>query len=88
MQGFNSFLASNNFCCLLITFTNSLDPDQETNLLLLIVFLKEFLEEKSADTNKSMKNSSACKEFLKLESFFSMKSLVPSAKAPPMFCSR
>ena len=26
---FNSFLASSDFCCLLITFTNSLDPDQD-----------------------------------------------------------
>ena len=25
----NSFLASGNFCCLLITFANSLDPDQD-----------------------------------------------------------
>ena len=26
---FNSFLASGNFCCLLITITNCLDPDQD-----------------------------------------------------------
>ena len=26
---FNSFLASGDFCCLLITFSNSLDPDQD-----------------------------------------------------------
>ena len=25
---FNSFLASGDFCCLLINFANSLDPDQ------------------------------------------------------------
>ena len=25
----NSFLASGNFCCLLITFANSLNPDQD-----------------------------------------------------------
>ena len=25
----NSFLASSDFCCLLITFANSLDPDQD-----------------------------------------------------------
>ena len=26
---FNSYLASGDFCCLLITLTNSLDPDQD-----------------------------------------------------------
>ena len=26
---FNSFLASGDFCCLLITFANSLDPNQD-----------------------------------------------------------
>ena len=26
---FNSFLVSGNFCCLLIIFANSLDPDQD-----------------------------------------------------------
>ena len=26
---FNSFHASGDFCCLLITFANSLDPDQD-----------------------------------------------------------
>ena len=25
----HSFLASDNFCCLVITFANSLDPDQD-----------------------------------------------------------
>ena len=50
IQGFNSFLASSDFCCLLITFANSLDPDQDqqnvqpdlepNRLTLLIVFLK------------------------------------------------
>ena len=49
----NSFLASTEFCCLLITFTNSLDPNQDQqnvgpdldpNCLTLIVFLKEFFE--------------------------------------------
>ena len=50
----NSFLASSNFCRQLITFTNSLDPDQnEQNVFqrsgsklfdTLIVVLKEFFE--------------------------------------------
>ena len=30
---FNSFFASNNFCRLLITFANSLDPDQDQHLI-------------------------------------------------------
>ena len=47
----NAFLASGNFCHLLITFENSLDPDQgrlfqtvgpDLDLNRLIVFLKEF----------------------------------------------
>ena len=50
---FNSFLASGDFCCLLITFTNSLDPDQDRqnvdhdldpNCLTLRVFLKDLLK--------------------------------------------
>ena len=36
---FNSLLASNNFCCLLITFAYSLDPDQ-ASVLKLIYSLK------------------------------------------------
>ena len=49
----SSFLAWGNFCCMLKTFSNSLDPDQDRqnvgpeldpNLFdTLIVFLKEFL---------------------------------------------
>ena len=67
---FNSFLASAIFCCLLLTFANSLDPDQHwrsvgpelnPNSLTLTVNLKDFFE-KSADENKSMKNYPACKE--------------------------
>ena len=56
--------------CLLITFANSLKPDQaqqyvrpdlDPNCMTLMVFLKELFykvdfEKKSADDNKSMKN--------------------------------
>ena len=72
----NSFLASRDFCRLLITFTNSLNPDQDRqnvgpdldpNCLTLILFLKEtfeniILKERSADSNKSMHNFPAFKE--------------------------
>ena len=66
-------------CCLLITFANTLDldqdrqyvgPDLNPNHLRLIMFLKEFfeksfnLEKNSADKNKSMKNYLACKELI------------------------
>ena len=30
---FNSFLASGDFCCLLITFASSLDPDQDQQIV-------------------------------------------------------
>ena len=30
--GFNSFLTSSNFCCVLTIFANSLDPDQASRL--------------------------------------------------------
>ena len=49
----NSFLASGKFCYLLISLTNSLDPDQDRqnvgpdldpNCLTLMVFPKEFLK--------------------------------------------
>ena len=48
-------------CCLLITFANSLDTDQDSNDLTLMVFLKDFFEkvdfEKiSADNKKGMQN--------------------------------
>ena len=52
-------------CRLLITFANSLDPDQDQqnigpdldpNSLTLIVFMKDFFKKKSADDNKSVKN--------------------------------
>ena len=49
----NSFPASGDLCCLLITFAKSLDPDQarqnvrpdlDPNCLTLMVFLKDFFE--------------------------------------------
>ena len=52
-QGFNSLLASDNFCHLLITFANNLSadqaqqsirPDLDLNCLTLMVCLKELLE--------------------------------------------
>ena len=57
---FNSFLATGDFCRLLITFTNSLVPDQDRqnvvpdldpNRLTLIVFLKEFFEKVNFEKN-------------------------------------
>ena len=62
----NYFLASGDFCRLLISFGNSLDPDwdqQNVIMLALIdtlrVFRREFLQSKilkmSSDDNKSMK---------------------------------
>ena len=62
---------------MLITFANSLDPDQDRHLagpdlgpnsLTLTVFLREFIEkvnfeEKSADVNKSMKNMRGSRNF-------------------------
>ena len=57
---FNSLLASGDFCRLVITFENSLDPDQDQQYVknigtdldpnhydTLIVFLKELFEKKS-----------------------------------------
>ena len=69
----NSFIASDDFCRLLLTFANSLDPDQDQldigpdldpNWLTSerILFEKANFEKKSADDNKSMKNYPACKE--------------------------
>ena len=69
------FLTSSDFCHLLITFANSLDPDLvqqnvgsdlNPNSLTLIVFLKELFEKvnfekKSAEDNNSMKNNPACR---------------------------
>ena len=59
----NSFLASGNFCHLLITFANSLDPDQDgssvgpdlgPNRLTLIVILKEFFEKVNFEKSRQM----------------------------------
>ena len=63
---FNSFLASSDFCQLLVTFANRLDPDQDQQnvdpdldrncLTHQIVFLKGFFKvhfKKSADSNKT-----------------------------------
>ena len=72
----NSFLANGNFCHLLITFANSLDPDQDrqdvgpdldSSCFTLIMFLKEFFGEKlfykkCVDDSKFMNNYAACKE--------------------------
>ena len=52
---FNTFLASDDFCHLLITFANSLDPDQDRCFKLfdtLIVFLKEFFFKSQQTTKK------------------------------------
>ena len=65
LKKFNSFQTSGNFCHLLITFANSLNPDQDPSgpkpFDTLMVFPTEFLEnlhfeKKSADDRKSMQN--------------------------------
>ena len=65
----NSFLASGDLCHLLITFANSLDPDQDQhtvgpdldpNSLTLLVSLKDFFI--NLGKSHSMKNYPACKE--------------------------
>ena len=66
---FNSFLDSGDFCHLLITFANSLDPGQDGQNVGPDVdpnhsvperfFLKQLILKKSDDDNKSTK---ACKE--------------------------
>ena len=71
----NSFLASGNFCHLLISFANRLDPEQDGQRWFwsgskrfdtLIEFLNFFVEKlhlkKVREHNKSMKNFPACKE--------------------------
>ena len=62
---FNSFLASGDFCRLLKTFANSLDPDLFDTL---IVFMKEFFGkvnfEKSQQTTKKMKNTQHAKSLV------------------------
>ena len=64
--------ARGNFCSLLITFANSLDPDQDCQkdqdcqFNTLNVFLKEFFKKvnfvKISRRQKSMQNYPACKE--------------------------
>ena len=63
---FNYFLASDNFCRLLITFSNSLDPDQDRqnfglalvpkskSLDTLRVLLKAFLEKVDFEKSQQM----------------------------------
>ena len=72
----NSFPASGDFCRLLITFANSLDPDQarqnvgsdlDPNCLILWwyswkIFLKKLILKKINRLQKSMQNYPACKE--------------------------
>ena len=57
----NYFPASSNFCHLLITFENSLDPnqDQQNDLDLnsLILFLKDFLNERSQQSTTKSRRS-------------------------------
>ena len=82
---FNSFPASGDFCCLLITFADSLSPDQaqqnvgpdlDPNCLTLwwysweIFFEKVNFEKKSTDDKKGMQSYPACKE-LRVKTFFS-----------------
>ena len=38
---FKLFLASGDFCRILITYANSLDPELDPNCLTLVVFLKD-----------------------------------------------
>ena len=85
----NSFLASSDFCHLLIIFANSFNPDldrhkvghdQDSNCFdTLIVILKELFEkvylEKSANDNKSMKNYPACRVFQKCNFLLNMVTL-------------
>ena len=66
----NVFLACDNFvwCCLLITFASTLDPDQD-QMLVWYCFWKNFYYIKSAEGNKRMKNYPACKKL----NFLSLK---------------
>ena len=79
---YRTLLVNSNFCRLLITFANSLDPDQDRhnvgpdlnpNHLTLWWcswknFLKKWILKKSTDDNKSMKNYPAC--WVKLPCWF------------------
>ena len=66
---FNSFPASGDFCHLLITFADSLDPDQarlnvglnmDPNCLTLMVFLKDFFVKVNFE-NKITEDKKACR---------------------------
>ena len=73
---FNSFLASGDFCCLLITFANNLDPDQAWHAYCLtllgyswkIFFEKVNFKNKIHRWPKSLQNYPACKELTFSES--------------------
>ena len=71
----NSFPAIGDFCRLLITFANSLDPDQaqqcrvwsgsklfDTLMVFLKDFLKKLIQRKKNHRQKSIQNYPACKE--------------------------
>ena len=86
MDNFLLFLVSGDFCRLLITFANSLEPDQVVSVLIWIqtvchsdsiaerIFLKKLILKKSQQTtSKSMKNYPACKEFKGWENCCSVK---------------
>ena len=61
MNCFDSFLASGDFCLLLKTFANSLDPDQDQQNVgpdrgpnsLTLLFLKEFFEKVNFEKNST-----------------------------------
>ena len=82
-------------CRLLITFANSLEPDQDQqnvgpdldpNCLCSTHFVKELiLKKKSADDKENMKNYPACKE-LKISQFFTKEYfLLNSVSKRPLF---
>ena len=68
----NPFLASDDFCRLLITFANSLDPDQDQQIVgpdlypTCLTLLKDFFEKVNFDTSQQRqqnpKKYPACKE--------------------------
>ena len=73
--GLNHFPASGDFCLLLITFANSLDPDQVRQYpicLTLMVFLKSFLKmsifkKQSTDDKKACKITQHAKSYIVLK---------------------
>ena len=71
---YNSFPASGEFCCLLITYANSLDPDQDEENVgpdlyvskpfdTCIVFLKEFLEKVNFEKKVSRRQKKPIKNY-------------------------